>query len=322
MNPSLKWDLVPVFGVYMVAPADEPVLGRVEFTFSQRVTRTDGRIIYPDGAKVTAQIGVASEQNPVVRAAVRDAWRAADQARLGAEFDGDVWDRWWGSKVLPAAIFTGFPAADDPDIAQRDWQVRVKESLTGANGREYAIQPLLAHLDLPIPGVNLGTVEVPPGSPSVPAPVYAKGIAGGIAGLDADGDVVDASGEKVTGGGDVLTVNGQSGVVVLDAGDVGALPASYTPPAPAWSAVTGKPSTYTPTIGTTASTAVAGNDPRLTNPRTPTAHTHTTAQVTDLDTALASKAGGGGGLTGVTVWNSIGAITSPVNGGIYFVKRA
>lgn len=202
MNPSLKWDLVPVYGVYMVAPGDDPVQGRVEFQLSQRITRTDGRTIYPGGAKVGATIGVAAEQNPEVRSAVRAAWRAADEARLGAGFDGEVWDRWWGAKVLPAAIFTGFPAADDPDVVQRGWSVTVKEVLTGATGREYAIQPLLAHLDLPIPGVNLGTVEVPPGSPSVPAPVYAKGIAGGIAGLDADGDVVDAAGEKVTGSGD------------------------------------------------------------------------------------------------------------------------
>lgn len=200
MNPSLKWDLVPVYGVYMVAPGDDPVQGRVEFRLSQRVTRTDGRTIYPDGAKVSATIGAADEQDPDVRAAVRTAWRASDEALLGAGFDGALWDVWWDTKVLPAAIFTGFPASDDPDILQRDWRVTVKEALTGANGREYAIQPLLAHLVQPIPGINLGTVEVPPGSPTVPAPVYAKGIAGGVAALDADGDVVDAAGAKVTGG--------------------------------------------------------------------------------------------------------------------------
>jgi hypothetical protein len=42
----------------------------------------------------------------------------------------------------------------------------------------------------------------------------------------------------------------------------------------AWADITGKPSTFAPTIGSTASTAVAGNDSRLTNARTPTAHTH------------------------------------------------
>lgn len=124
------------------------------------------------------------------------------------------------------------------------------------------------------------------------------------------------------GGGDVASVNGKTGTVVLDAADVGALPATYTPPVPAWDSLAGKPATFAPTIGTTAVTAVAGNDARLDDERTPTAHTHTTAQVTGLDAALASKADGGDGLLGVTVWDAVEDITSPVTGGIYFVKRA
>lgn len=47
----------------------------------------------------------------------------------------------------------------------------------------------------------------------------------------------------------------------------------------AWADITGKPSTFPPTIGSGATDAVAGNDSRLTNARTPTAHTH---PVTDL----------------------------------------
>lgn len=49
---------------------------------------------------------------------------------------------------------------------------------------------------------------------------------------------------------------------------------------PAWGDVTGKPATFPPTIGSTASTAVAGNDSRLTDSRTPTAHTHAAGDVT------------------------------------------
>ena len=52
----------------------------------------------------------------------------------------------------------------------------------------------------------------------------------------------------------------------------------------AWGDVTGKPATFAPTIGTTATTAVAGNDPRLTDSRTPTTHTHTWAEITDPPT--------------------------------------
>ena len=52
----------------------------------------------------------------------------------------------------------------------------------------------------------------------------------------------------------------------------------------AWGDVTGKPATFAPTIGTTATTAVAGNDARLTNSRTPTTHTHAWADITDPPT--------------------------------------
>lgn len=47
--------------------------------------------------------------------------------------------------------------------------------------------------------------------------------------------------------GKVITVNGQEGVVVLDASDVGARADNWVP---AWSDVTGKPSTFTPSAHT------------------------------------------------------------------------
>ena len=43
-------------------------------------------------------------------------------------------------------------------------------------------------------------------------------------------------------------------------------------------------------VGTTAGKVCAGDDTRLSNPRTPTAHTHAQSEVTGLVTALASKA--------------------------------
>ncbi|WP_378734689.1 hypothetical protein [Nocardia brasiliensis] len=52
-----------------------------------------------------------------------------------------------------------------------------------------------------------------------------------------------------------------------------------------WAGVTGKPATFPPTIGDTATTAVAGDDPRLTNPRPPTSHAHPANQISD-STAL------------------------------------
>ncbi|MFC9435559.1 hypothetical protein [Nocardia sp. NPDC057030] len=52
-----------------------------------------------------------------------------------------------------------------------------------------------------------------------------------------------------------------------------------------WAGITGKPATFPPAIGSTATTAVAGDDPRLTNARAPIAHTHPANQITD-STAL------------------------------------
>lgn len=238
-NPSTRWDFVPVFGVYLRLD-DSPSAGKITFTMPGRITRVDGRVIYPEGASVTVTIGDTAQQDSAIRSAVRAAWRAADQAAQGAGFDGVAWDTWWDDVVVPAAIFASFPAADDPDIVQQGWSVSVSEGLTSSKGRSYAIQPLLAHLDQPIPGINLGTIEVPPSSPTVPAPMYAKGIAGGVAALDADGDVVDAGGNKVAEAAmeaiaasipdavaDYLTANPPSGggeSVVISA----------TPPASGW----------------------------------------------------------------------------------------
>lgn len=293
-SPVGQWDLIPVYGVYMTAPGDTPVQGNVQFKLSQRVTRTDGRTIYPDGAKVQVTIGAADQQDATVRAAVRTAWRAADQVTLGVDFDGSAWDVWWDTYVLPAAIFTGFPAADDPDIAQRDWTVNVKEALTGASGREYAIQPLLSQLGTTIPGINLGSVEVPPGSPSVPAPVYAKGVAGGVAALDADGDVVDADGAKIIGGGGGLP----EGSTLADLAETSTV-RWFTDVEKLKLAGVAEGATVNDTdanlksranhTGTQAISTVTGLQTAL-DAKASSSHTHTTANVTGLDTALSAKA--------------------------------
>ena len=64
-----------------------------------------------------------------------------------------------------------------------------------------------------------------------------------------------------------------------------------------WGSVTGKPATFPPTIGPGATDAVAGNDSRLTDARTPTAHGHVVGDVsglggtlTSLDVAIDGKA--------------------------------
>lgn len=48
-----------------------------------------------------------------------------------------------------------------------------------------------------------------------------------------------------------------------------------------WPGITGKPATFPPAIGATATTAVAGDDPRLNDARTPLPHTHPANQISD-----------------------------------------
>lgn len=190
-NPTKNWDTIPVWGAWINID-NTPISGTVTFSLPRRVTRVDGRVIFPRGATISRQIGDSAQQDSAVRSAVRAAWRAADQAAAGAGFDGVAWDSWWDDILVPAAIFTKFPAVDDPDIVsdpENPWTVSVSEGLNGGGGRSYSITPLMTHLDLPIPGINLGLIEVPPGSPGVPDPFYAKGIPGGVAALDNAGRI-------------------------------------------------------------------------------------------------------------------------------------
>lgn len=249
-NPSTRWDKVPVYGFYFNGDDTTPLTGSVTLSFSQRVTRVDGRIIYPQGATVTRQIG-DHQADAATRDAVRAEWRAADAAAAadaGETFDGAAWDAWW-NVMLTGAVFVSFPASDDPDILQSGYQVRVEERLSGGSGKTFYIQPLLAHLDLVPPGINLGTIEVPPGTPTAPAPIYAKGLPGGVAALDSQGRVVDADGNLLTGEQGPPGPQGPAGPT--------------GPPGPAgttsWTGITDKPATFPPTIGTTGTTAKAGN---------------------------------------------------------------
>lgn len=102
------------------------------------------------------------------------------------------------------AVRVDFPACDDPDVTPVGWSVKVEEKLSDGSGKIYYIQPTLSMLPT---GLNLRTVVVPDSAPSAPAPALLKGVAGGLAALDADGDVVDAAGEKVIASGGAATTD-------------------------------------------------------------------------------------------------------------------
>ena len=102
-------------------------------------------------------------------------------------------------------------------------------------------------------------------------------------------DWTGGTGTKPTGINKYL---GPDGLVdaIADATDIrGAAGSGGEGGSVAWADITGKPSTFAPIIGSGSDQAVAGNDSRLTDARTPTAHTHTIGQVVDLQTALDAK---------------------------------
>ena len=95
------------------------------------------------------------------------------------------------------SISVNFPASDDPNISPTGWSIKVEEQLSDGSGQTYYIQPTLALLP---GGLNLNAVVVPDTAPAAPPPVYMRGVAGGVAALDADGNVIDADGNVITGG--------------------------------------------------------------------------------------------------------------------------
>lgn len=186
-------------------------------------------------------------------------------------------------------------ATDASGFSPSGWTYRVDELFTNAPGRAYSIS-----LPAAVPAVDLASVS----------PVES-----------ATGTVSSSA---------VLSVNGETGVVIIDAADVGAAPTSRQ--IIAGTGLTGGGTlaadrTLTVSFGSTGTTVCVGNDARLSDSRTPTVHaashgsggsdpiTIAQSQVTGLTTALAAKVVGPAsstdnavvrydGTTGVLVQNS------------------
>ena len=73
-------------------------------------------------------------------------------------------------------------------------------------------------------------------------------------------------------------------------GTAGPAGADGVPGVTTWAGIEDKPSTFAPIIGSGAEEAVAGNDPRLSDARTPTAHEQDISTITGLQAALDGKA--------------------------------
>ena len=107
------------------------------------------------------------------------------------------------------SVSVDLPCVDDPDISPNNWSIKVEEKLKSGRGATYYIKPTLAMVST---GLNLRTILVPASLPA-PEATIRVGVPGGLAVYNANGDLVDAAGNVVTGGG------GTGGVVV--GGNVG-----------------------------------------------------------------------------------------------------
>jgi hypothetical protein len=107
--------------------------------------------------------------------------------------------------------------------------------------------------------------------------------------------------------GGVQSVNGKTGAVTLAASDVGALPDTYTPPAPSWDAITGKPTTFPATVPvTSAVTATTANS----------AGTLTTGRTIALTGGATGTSAAFNGSANVSIAVTLATPTTTVRGGV------
>jgi hypothetical protein len=141
------------------------------------------------------------------------------------------------------------PATNDPDWTPVNWAYSV-EILSSSGVIRGTVQ-----LNYQTPAVELADVIQIDGTTSTGTtyiPLSARGAAAGVAGLDVDGDVNDAAGNKITGGGGGGASPSGSVVSGTSYGQATAVGAAAT-------FSRGDHSHGTPALGTSGTTAAAGN---------------------------------------------------------------
>lgn len=124
------------------------------------------------------------------------------------------------------SLVVEIPASDDPDNFPTGFQPILTVTFSDAPGEVYALDLPVALSGDPV-GLDLRTVVLLDTLPA-PVAVLVKGVPGGLAELNADGDVVDADG-NVVGGLDPATLDTSTAALVPDAGTAtgAALKATY-----------------------------------------------------------------------------------------------
>lgn len=192
--PSLTWNLARVFGTWRNLDGTLKA-GTFTVKIPARVTDSTDDTIIPAGTFLSGQLQTQNDAAPSLDVLV--------------------------------------PCTDDPDIQQTGWTVQIVVTFDDASATEnYSID--VPYANRPVGdggnglGVDLRTVALAVSLPQED-PLYKVGVPGGLAELNANGDVVDANGNVVGSGGGAGTVTSVNGVapdgtgdVVLTAADVGA----------------------------------------------------------------------------------------------------
>lgn len=153
------------------------------------------------------------------------------------------------------------PATNDTDNLPQGWQMVLEVTFLDAAGERY-------DLDLPVGGeTDLVDVILTQTLP-IPREMLVRGVPGGIAELDADGDVVDAAGDKVGAGldeaalGSYLTTNQYATDADVTAATSGLVPSTRTVAGKALSGnvtLTAADVSAVPTTRTVAGKALSAN---------------------------------------------------------------
>ena len=96
------------------------------------------------------------------------------------------------------------PCGDDPDNSPSGFQPVLSVTFTDAPGEQYALDAPVA-LSGDVDGIDLVDVVLTTTLPT-PAPVLIKGVAGGIAAIDSNGNVLDAAGDTLVSSPTVTSI--------------------------------------------------------------------------------------------------------------------
>lgn len=108
---------------------------------------------------------------------------------------------------VPSLDFN-LPIVDDPDNVPQGGEIVLTITFLPSGGSEtFHLSPLVAWPDA---GTDLALILDPDVVAAAP-PLVMRGVAGGVAALDVDGDVVDASGDKLVGIGDYSDIESLPG---------------------------------------------------------------------------------------------------------------